>query len=237
MGLMDGLSHWLRQIIAVVLLASLIDLILPNRTMQRYVRLVAGLFILMTVATPIMNWMKGDFSSQLAASLNSVEQVPQGAADELAMIEAEGAKLRNRQTVQAAELVSARLESAIIKEVEQAENQAVQKVDVAVEQEADGTFAVTKVFILLESNQEKTELAASEIEVSDVDPIAAVDIRIEVESWPREQESIAAEASELEVDRETQTRVSALIASRFGISTRMIEVKQQDTEKANADKK
>jgi stage III sporulation protein AF len=71
-GLIEGLSDWLRQIIAVVLLASLIDLLLPNRTMQKYVRLVAGLFILMTVATPILHWMKGDFSSKLAESLNIV---------------------------------------------------------------------------------------------------------------------------------------------------------------------
>ncbi|WP_373230548.1 stage III sporulation protein AF [Cohnella sp.] len=231
---MEGLSHWLRQIIAVVLLASLIDLILPNRTMQRYVRLVAGLFILMTVATPIIHWMKGDFSSKLAESLNSARQMPQGAANELAMIEEEGARLRNKQNVQAAELVSAKLESAIRKEIKQSENRTVQKVDVEVEQEADGSLAVTKVVIMLEPKQSAAESNITVAGISDVNPIAAVDIRIEVESWPREQKSVPVDAADAEqetaveeaVDRDTRIRISALIASRFGLSARIVDVKQ-----------
>ena len=43
--MIEALGVWLRQVVAAVLLAALIDLLLPNRTMQRYVRLVAGLFI------------------------------------------------------------------------------------------------------------------------------------------------------------------------------------------------
>lgn len=233
MGLMDGLSHWLRQIIAVVLLASLIDLILPNRTMQRYVRLVAGLFILMTVATPIMQWMKGDFSSRLSESLNTVEFAPQRAADELALIEEEGAKLRDKRNVQAADLVTTRLEAAIRKEVEQAENRSVQKVDVITKRESDGSLTVTKVSILFEPEPD-TE-ASSVAEVADVEPIAAVDIQIEVDSWPEKQEGLpAAEASaskeaaegEEASDKETQLRISTLIASRFGLAAHIIDVKQ-----------
>jgi stage III sporulation protein AF len=130
MGLMEGLSNWLRQIIAVVLLASLIDLLLPNRTMQRYVRLVAGLFILMTVATPILHWMKGDFSSKLADGLSAVELKPDSADQQMAMIEEEGAKLRDKHGAQAANLVSTKLAAAIRSEVEQSEQREVRKVDV-----------------------------------------------------------------------------------------------------------
>lgn len=245
MGLMEGLSHWLRQIIAVVLLAALIDLILPNRTMQKYVRLVAGLFILMTVATPIMHWIKGDFSSQLATSLNSVEQVPQGAANELAMIEAEGAKLRDTRNIQAAELVSAKLGSAIRKEIENTESHAVQKVEVGVEQEADGTFAVTKIVVLLEPEQEAARTHQTGDEVKDVAPIAAVDIRIEVDSWPKKEETVPAdiaESAEAEqssseeeaADRDTRLRISALISSRFGLSARIVEVKLLPAESAGS---
>ena len=51
---MEALAAWLKQIIVVVLLATFIDLLLPNRTMQRYVKLVVSLFILMTILTPVM---------------------------------------------------------------------------------------------------------------------------------------------------------------------------------------
>ncbi|MFC5651564.1 stage III sporulation protein AF [Paenibacillus solisilvae] len=63
--MLDWLSSWLQQIIAVVLLAGLIDLLLPNKAMQRYVRLVAGLIILLTIMTPIIRVLQGDFNAKL----------------------------------------------------------------------------------------------------------------------------------------------------------------------------
>ena len=63
--MLNWLSSWLQQIIAVVLLAGLIDLLLPNKAMQRYVRLVAGLIILLTIMSPIIRLLQGDFNAKL----------------------------------------------------------------------------------------------------------------------------------------------------------------------------
>ncbi|REE70634.1 stage III sporulation protein AF [Paenibacillus taihuensis] len=63
--MLNWLAVWLQQIIAVVLLAGFIDLILPNKAMQRYVRLVAGLIILLTILTPIIRLLQGDFNARL----------------------------------------------------------------------------------------------------------------------------------------------------------------------------
>lgn len=244
MGLMEGLSHWLRQIIAVILLASLIDLLLPNRTMQRYVRLVAGLFILMTVATPIMHWMKGDFTSKLADGLNAVEQTPQGAAEQLAMIEAEGAKLRDKQDAQAADLVTARLESSIQREVEQSEHRGVQKVDVVWERGEDGSLSVAKVMILLEPEQKVAVSSPKSLPVKEVEPIAAVDIQIHVDTLPKpdqetasaspDSKNVPALAAEQASVREIRLRISALIAGRFGLPASIVEVKSPTTDHANS---
>jgi stage III sporulation protein AF len=244
MGLMEGLSHWLRQIIAVILLASLIDLLLPNRTMQRYVRLVAGLFILMTVATPIMHWMKGDFTSKLADGLNSVEQAPQGAAEQLAIIEAEGAKLRDKQDAQAADLVTARLETSIRSEVEQSEHRGVRKVDVIWERGQDGSMSVAKVLILLEPEQKDAVSSPESLPVKEVNPIAAVDIQIQLDTLPKHDQEAAsaspdskdvpASAAEQDSDRDIRLRISALVAGRFGLPASIVEVKSQATDKANS---
>lgn len=228
MGLMEGLSGWLRQIIAVVLLASLIDLLLPNRTMQRYVRLVAGLFILMTLATPILQWMQGDFSSKLAEGLRIVEQKPQDADVRLAMIEEEGAKLRDKHTVQAAELVSARLESAIRSEVEQSEQRAVRRVDVVLGRGSNGELAVAKVVVELEPAAVDTQSSPTPSAVKEIEPIEAVDIHVEVEGWQNEHEAASVSGTVTEpgekVDRDTRLRIEALIASRFGIAANDVEV-------------
>ncbi|QMV44245.1 stage III sporulation protein AF [Cohnella cholangitidis] len=239
MGLMEGLSDWLRQIIAVILLAALIDLLLPNRTMQRYVRLVAGLFILLTLATPIMNWIKGDFTSELAAGLQSVEQNPQGAGDQLAMIEEAGARLRDKHQMQAAELVSSRLEASIRNEVEQSEQREVRSVDVQLEHGKDGALNVAKVVVLLEPEEAVPSRTSLSSPVREVDPIAAVDVQVDVKVWSDESQASEAtegeadraamakeqEQTEEQVDRDTRLRISAMIASRFGVAVRLVEVK------------
>ncbi|WP_239613853.1 stage III sporulation protein AF [Cohnella mopanensis] len=246
MGLMDGLSHWLRQIIAVVLLAALIDLLLPNRTMQRYVRLVAGLFILMTLATPIMNWMKGDFTGKLAAGLDAVEQSPQGADSQLAMIEKAGAELRDKHQIQATKLVTSKLETSIRNEVEQTEQREVRKVDVVLGQEADGTLTVAKVVVLMEPETAAGDRKPESLSNRDVKPVEAVDIQIDdIEGWPdgeqalpsavnQEDRAVIAEPAtgsekqgqaEEQLDRETSLRISAMIASRFGLAVNIVEVK------------
>ncbi|RED61658.1 stage III sporulation protein AF [Cohnella lupini] len=237
MGLMEGLSHWLRQIIAVVLLAVLIDLLLPNRTMQRYVRLVAGLFILMTLATPVMNWMKGDFTAKLAEGLDAVERSPGDADAQLAMIEEQGAKLREKHGAEAAELVAVKLETAIRSEVQQSEQRGVRDVDVALGQGEDGSVTVTKVVVTLESERDERS-GSNSTPVSEVESVADIDIRIELDGWPSEsaatpspEQDLAqdsgqpAMAQEEDADRDTRLRVSALVASRFGLQADIVEVK------------
>jgi len=244
MGLMDGLAAWLRQIIAVILLASIIDLLLPNRTMQRYVRLVAGLFILMTLATPLLNWMKGDFSDKLTEGLNAVERTPQSANQQLAMIEEEGARLRDKRSTQAAELVSARLETAIRSDVERSEQRGVREVNVALERGVDGVLTVAKVVVLLEPETAAVQNGINSAPIKDVEPIAAVDIRIQTERWPMAAEaspssdnvsvqSVMAEEREEDSDRETRLRISALIASHYGLAASIVEVKQPAAEARN----
>ncbi len=234
---MDGLAGWLRQIIAVLLLASIIDLLLPNRTMQRYVRLVAGLFVLLTVATPVLSWMKGDFVGKLADGIDTVAKSPQGAPDQLAMIEAQGERLRGRQSEQAANLVSTRLAAAIRSDIELSEERAVRSVDVQTAQGKDGNWTITGIKVVLEGDDglEAALPRGNIAAVRGVDPIADVDIRVEVggEREPdRESKGedgafeAMAEQEENRLDRETENRVVSLVSNKFGIASALIEVSQ-----------
>ncbi|MGZ0053084.1 stage III sporulation protein AF [Brevibacillus gelatini] len=50
---MAWLTLWLKKIILLVLLAAFLDLILPNTTLQRYVKMVMGLILLLTIISPV----------------------------------------------------------------------------------------------------------------------------------------------------------------------------------------
>ncbi|WP_042162701.1 stage III sporulation protein AF [Paenibacillus gorillae] len=67
------LGDWLRDIIAVIMLAVFMELLLPNKAMQRYARLVIGLLILLTILSPILRLLQGDFSARLSDSVRQWE--------------------------------------------------------------------------------------------------------------------------------------------------------------------
>ncbi len=227
MGLMEAMSGWLKQIIAVVLLAALVDLVLPNRTMQRYVRLVAGLIILLTIATPVLQWIRGDFDSQLAAGMQAVELNPQSAPDELARIEEEGRRWRERGSLEAASLTAQRLQEAIREDIERAEGRAVAGVSVELQQASGGSLDVRQVTVTLaaetpvdESEEKQSSSGMRPIEA--VKPVTVTDpepIRVDEDGTAE----MAAEA-EAEVDPAIRGRVAALIAARYGIAAGRVRV-------------
>ncbi|SFI57989.1 stage III sporulation protein AF [Paenibacillus sp. UNC496MF] len=139
--MLTWLAVWLQQIIAVVLLAGFIDLLLPNKGMQRYVRLVAGLIVLLTILTPIIRVLQGDFSAKLDAQVQ--EWVQAGSAKELRMptlqdIQGEAEKLKRSDASSAAALAERQLADAMKAGIEQATGLRVTAVDVRVTAGKDG---------------------------------------------------------------------------------------------------
>jgi stage III sporulation protein AF len=82
---MAMISFWLKKVILVVLLAVFLDLLLPNGTMQRYVKMVMGFVIIVTLLSPISalysrSFSLGDLESSLSkkgAQNISMEQILQ----------------------------------------------------------------------------------------------------------------------------------------------------------------
>jgi len=53
--MIDVFTSWVKHIIFVVLFASFLELLLPNSSMQRFVRVIMGLFIMLSILNPIIN--------------------------------------------------------------------------------------------------------------------------------------------------------------------------------------
>ncbi len=58
---MEWLSDWVKQIILLVMVATFFDLLLPNHSMERYVKLVMGLLIILAILSPLFQLMNQDF--------------------------------------------------------------------------------------------------------------------------------------------------------------------------------
>lgn len=79
--MIEWLNSWLKGLIGVVLLAAFVDLLLPSGTFQRYVRTVLGLFILLTMLTPVLSLFRQpwDVNKLLASSEQTTMRAGAGA--------------------------------------------------------------------------------------------------------------------------------------------------------------
>ncbi len=80
------LSSWAQGIIVAVIIAALIELILPNGSSKKYVKVVIGMYILFTIVSPIIKKIGGrdadlnkildveKYEQQLAKSDNAISQ-------------------------------------------------------------------------------------------------------------------------------------------------------------------
>lgn len=78
---MDAFYDWIAQIILLILLATVLELLLPNNKFQKYVKMVVGLMILLALLSPVMKlfevtpdevfhqFSKNQASSQLKSSI------------------------------------------------------------------------------------------------------------------------------------------------------------------------
>ncbi|MCH5584182.1 stage III sporulation protein AF [Shimazuella sp. AN120528] len=72
---MEWMSDWIRQIILIIFIATFIDLLLPSSSLERYVKLIMGLIIIVSILQPVLQlvlhedkWLK--VSTLLAPALD-----------------------------------------------------------------------------------------------------------------------------------------------------------------------
>ncbi|MGM0900027.1 MAG: stage III sporulation protein AF [Bacillota bacterium] len=72
---MDFLTEWITNIIIFILLATVIDMLLPNSSLQKYVKVVISLLLISIILSPIMKIFSSDFESAIASISNFNSEV------------------------------------------------------------------------------------------------------------------------------------------------------------------
>ncbi|MGG5255105.1 stage III sporulation protein AF [Neobacillus sp. SM06] len=64
---MSFLIEWVTNIILFILLATVIDMLLPNSSLQKYVKMVVGLLLIAIILAPILKLISSDFETALSS--------------------------------------------------------------------------------------------------------------------------------------------------------------------------
>lgn len=120
---MQWFSQWLKEIIMVILLAAFIDLLLPNRSMQRYVKLMLSLIILLTLLSPVLRLFDSNVTAELAREWDSLLSISPATSPEgktLEQIRREGERLARAREQEALRLAGAQMEASMKEQINRA---------------------------------------------------------------------------------------------------------------------
>jgi stage III sporulation protein AF len=236
------LSDWLRDIIAVIMLATFVELLLPNKSMQRYARLVIGLLILLTIMSPILQLLQGDFNARLKDGISNWDQLE--ARQEVKMptlndIQKKAEDLNKQQNSDAAALMEQTLEDAMVDAVVKQTGLSVEAVDVTLKWEQQGktmTPYVNAVLVTLPTD--KAVSASSEESSDNVKEVAAVsvdvDVDVNIDSSQDEDQQAAADAGKekpddgfAKVNPPDSEEIRDVLAEGWGVNPSRIQVRQR----------
>jgi len=126
---MGWLSSWLRELIMIVLLATFVDMLLPNRSMERYVKLVLSLLILLTLLSPITKLLRSDPVGELKRAMTAMESPSDGNVT-LEQILAQGRQLQSNEQEQSLQWTARELANVMKGQIEETTGERVQSVEV-----------------------------------------------------------------------------------------------------------
>jgi stage III sporulation protein AF len=64
---MNFLTEWVTNIIIFILLATVLDMLLPNSSFQKYTKIVTGLILIAIILSPVLKLFSSDFETAIAA--------------------------------------------------------------------------------------------------------------------------------------------------------------------------
>lgn len=207
---MDFLNSWLQGIIIAVIVATIIEMILPNSNSKKYVKVVLGVYVVFNIITPVVNqFFNSDF--ELSSIINMEEYAKKMQTYEVANenIDISKANEENIKQIYASNLkndMKAKLEEKeyLVKELQ-------------VEVENDESYTIKSISMLLEKKKEKAQEEKIENRII-INEIEKVNIQI-----GEKKEEVNTEVSSKITEKEKE-EVKQYLSSVYEIKEKQINI-------------
>lgn len=246
---MSWLNEWMREVIMVVLLATFVDLILPSRSMERYVKLVLSLLILLTLLQPIINLFSDSTELKLREAFQTQEMnstnFTNGKETTLQQILSQGEKMKNQQQAQSLQWAGEEVARQMKQQIQEQTGTPVQEVKVLLallpakeaDEEASPSIRSVEVVLQKEADEPQQQLNQDDNSSSQqiaITPIAPVKVEVKVEtvdtgndpsrgSVPKEGSKEAMGQSE-----EKSAEIVKLLRTEWNLQSEQIQIQEND---------
>lgn len=210
---MTWLTLWLKKIILLVLLAAFLDLILPNTTLQRYVKMVMGLILLLTIISPVFSLFslsQDDLALRLDRYQQELDKQPD--ADWKRVTD----KLLGEQNEQVTDYVRTQVESAVKAKVKEEYGLEVQRVQIQVNNQNPQQPAIAKIELQVgEAVPDRQQKQGAGSPIQPIQPVEPVSIQIGRTGGSESKADIEAASRQ---ENPTYAKIADDIAKQWGLS-------------------
>lgn len=157
---MDFIKEWITNIIIFVLLATVIDMLLPNSSFRKYTKMVTGLLLIAIILTPVLKIIASDFE-QTITSISVFDEPGEKKLEN--SIEMQKKEIQAWQHAYILEDMAVQLKRRVAEELMEQYSLEIININFLVDEDSERAFPenLQKVFVQLQGKKE--ESAAVEV--------------------------------------------------------------------------
>ncbi len=204
---MNFLNTWLQGIIVCVIIATIIELILPSGSTKKYIKVVLGMFILFNIITPVINKItKNNF--EISSIINMDEYSKKMKTYETSS-QNQVSSNANEQTIK--QIYISKLEKDIKNKLKE-KNYAVSKIKIEINENEE--YSIKQINLLVQKDEEETE--KKQENAIEIENIETINIQV--------NENIIPEQKEENISVNEISKIKQYLASEYQINEKQINI-------------
>lgn len=204
---MNFLNTWLQGIIVCVIIATIIELILPSGSTKKYIKVVLGMFILFNIITPVINKItKNNF--EISSIINMDEYSKKMKTYETSS-QNQVSSNANEQTIK--QIYISKLEKDIKNKLKE-KNYTVSKIKIEINENEE--YSIKQINLLVQKDEEETE--KKQENAIEIENIETINIQV--------NENIIPEQKEENISVNEISKIKQYLASEYQINEKQINI-------------
>lgn len=204
---MNFLNTWLQGIIVCVIIATIIELILPSGSTKKYIKVVLGMFIVFNIITPVINKItKNNF--EISSIINMDEYSKKMKTYETSS-QNQVSSNANEQTIK--QIYISKLEKDIKNKLKE-KNYTVSKIEIEINENEE--YSIKQINLLVQKDEEETE--EKQENAIEIENIETINIQV--------NENIVPEQKEENISTNEISKIKQYLASEYQINEKQINI-------------
>ncbi len=212
---MEFLNNWLQGIVVAVVIASIIQMILPNGNNKKYIKVVLGIYVVFQIITPVVNkFFNSNFEISSLIDIDSYTKKM-----ETYEVSSQNTNIDKTNEDSIKQIYVANLEKDIKAKLEDKEY-LIKDVEVQVEDNEKYDIKSMKIYLKEVVNSTKEE-SENNIHINEVEKI---EIKVGQNNFNDSENEIKSQTNESSISNEEKNKIKKYLTSVYEINEKQITI-------------